>query len=260
MITALLSPASALTSVLGGSGFAAIDRRTGREWVEHELSKQEYSENDLTPLEQIGRWISDLWDSLLGAALRSNSPWLLLLVVLALAVIIALVIWRVRRVGLRRTGVPLSAFDPVVSLPEPGPWRERAARAAAQGDFTSAVIDESRAIFAVLSVKQIVALQSSVTASEIAHDAEAALPDHATAVHDVAEVFNDLLFGDETDRPARDLPTVYENMCTLDRTLNALPSDRRREADAHRSAAHRPADHRHVDQRGQPDCPQEARP
>ncbi|WP_228282780.1 hypothetical protein [Brevibacterium atlanticum] len=233
MISVLPSPTSALASVLDGTGFAAVDRRTGREWVEHELSKSEYSANDLTPLEQIGRWLSNLWESLVGAALRANSPWLLILVVLALAGIIALIVWRVRRVGLRRTGVPLSAFDPVVSLPEPGPWRERAARAAAAGDFRTAVLDESRAIFAVLSVKQIVSLESSATANEIAQDAEAELPDHA-AVHNVAEVFNDLLYGDETGlsaRPDRDLPTVYTDLCGLDHTLSALPAHRRSQGD-----------------------------
>jgi len=171
----------------------AVDRDTGREWVENELSKQEYSAADLTPLEQIGRWISSLWDSLVNAALRSNSPWLLLLVALALAAIIALVVWRVRRAGLRRTGLPLSAFDPVVSQPEPGPWREAAARAAQAGNYRAAVIDASRAIFAVLSVKRIISLESSATASELAREAESALPDHAAAVHSVAEVFNDLL-------------------------------------------------------------------
>lgn len=225
----------------------SIDRTTGREWIEHELSKPEYSANDLTPLEQIGRWLSHLWESLLGAALRANSPWLLLLVVLALAGIVALIVWRIRRVGLRRTGVPLSAFDPVVSLPEPGPWRERAARAAAAGDFRSAVIDESRAIFAVLSVKAIVSLETSATASEIAHDAEAALPDQAGAVHNVAEVFNDLLYGEETPygeengsstrsvRSDRNLPTVYAELCGLDRTLSALPAHHRQQGEEARA-------------------------
>src|SRR5699024_2241497 len=89
----------------------AIDRDNGREWVENELAKQEYSAADLTPLEQIGRWISSLWDSLVNAAVRSSSPWLLLLVAHALAAIIALVVWRVRRAGPRRTAPPLSALD-----------------------------------------------------------------------------------------------------------------------------------------------------
>jgi hypothetical protein len=139
------------------------------------LSPASAASGILTPLEQIGRWISDLWDSLIRSALGANSPWLLVLVMLVLAAIIALIVWRVRRVGLRRTGVPLSAFDPVVSLPEPGPWRESAARAARAGNYKAAVIDQSRAIFAVLSVKQIVSLESSATATEIARDAEAAL-------------------------------------------------------------------------------------
>src|SRR5699024_2926629 len=178
---------------------------------------------DLTPLEQIGRWISSLWDSLVNAALRSNSPWLLLLVALALAAIIALVVWRVRRAGLRRTGLPLSAFDPGVSPPEPGPWRG----AAQAGNYRAAVIDASRAIFAVLSVKRIISLESSATASELAREAESALPDHAAAVHSVAEVFNDLLYGDRLggrERPDRDLPAIYARLCEMDRTLSSLPA------------------------------------
>lgn len=214
---------------------ASIDRRTGREWVEHELSKQEYAANDLTPLEQIGQWLSSLWDSLVSAALGANSPWLLLLVVLAVIAIIALIIWRIRRAGFRRTGLPLSAFDPVVSLPEPGPWRDSAARAARAGDFETAVIDESRAIFAVLSIKQIVSLESSATASEIAHSAEAALPDHGPAVHGVAEIFNDLRYGEEAAQKAsadRGLDAIYADLCALDRTLSALPVRHRQEAPA----------------------------
>src|SRR5699024_10682835 len=98
----------------------AIDRDTGREWVENELSKQEISAADLTPLEQIGRISSSIEESLGNADIRSNSPWLLLLVTLAQSAIIALVVSRVRRAGPRRTGLQLSAFDPVVSQPEPG--------------------------------------------------------------------------------------------------------------------------------------------
>lgn len=231
MIPGSLSLASTQST---GPGSMAIDRDTGREWVENELSKQEYSATDLTPLEQIGRWISSVWDSLVNAALRSNSPWLLLVVALALAAIIALIVWRIRRTGLRRTGLPLSAFDPVVSLPEPGPWRESAARAAQAGNHRAAVIDASRAIFAVLSVKRIISLESSATASELARDAESALPDHAAAVHSVAEVFNDLLYGDRRGgrgRADQDLPEIYARLCELDRTLSSLPV-REQEANA----------------------------
>lgn len=214
---------------------ASIDRDTGREWVEHELTKSEYAANDLTPLEQIGQWLSSLWDSLVRTALGANSPWLLVFVVLGLAAIIALIVWRVRRAGFRRVGVPLSAFDPVVAQPEPGPWRESAARAANAGDFEAAVIDQSRTIFAVLSVKQIVSLESSATASEIARSTEATLPEHGPAVHGVAEVFNDLRYGEEAVRKARAnrLDEVYAELCALDRTLSAMPVRYRQSADRH---------------------------
>lgn len=252
-----LSHLGAALSALSTGG-AVIDRDTGREWVERELSKSEYSENDLTPLEQIGRWLEGVWESLLGAALRGNSPWLLLLVVIIVAGIIALIVWRVRRVGLRRTRVPLAAFDPVVAVPEPEPWRRSAAAAAAAGDFRTAVVDQARAIFALLSLKQIVSLDSSSTASELARTAGADLPEHAAELRWVAEVFNELLFGEASDdagsgsdavsgdeattqhRPDPASNTSYSRLLDLDRSLSTLPAAHRHADDPnsrHREAS-----------------------
>lgn len=237
----LATTAGANRSGMAAAESAVIDRKMGRDWVERELSKDQYSVNDLTPLEQIGRWLSDFWDSIVAGALRANSPWLLLLVVVALAGIIALIVWRVRRTGFTRVGLPLSAFDPVVALPEPGPWRAKAARAAASGDMRNAVIDQSRTVFAVLALKHIVALDSSSTASELATTAAAELPEHATHLHRVAEVFNNLLFGqtigesagddpspaEGVDLRSADLGTVYAEFLSLDNALRALPDHRR---------------------------------
>ncbi|MGO2861455.1 MAG: hypothetical protein ACTIC1_09880 [Brevibacterium sp.] len=252
-----LSHLGAALSALPAQG-AVIDRDTGREWVERELSKSEYSENDLTPLEQIGRWLEGVWESLLGAALRGNSPWLLLLVVIVVAGIIALIVWRVRRVGLRRTRVPLAAFDPVVAVPEPEPWRRSAAAAAAAGDFRTAVVDQARAIFALLSLKQIVSLDSSSTASELVRTAGADLPEHAPELRWAAEVFNELLFGEASDdadsesdsvsgdeattqhRPDPASNTSYSRLLDLDRSLSALPAAHRHADDPnsrHREAS-----------------------
>lgn len=242
MILPTLDHLGAALSAMPTQG-AVIDRDTGREWVERELSKSEYSENDLTPLEQIGRWLEGVWESLLGAALRGNSPWLLLLVVIAAAGIIALIVWRVRRVGLRRTRVPLAAFDPVVAVPEPDPWRRSAATAAAAGDFRTAVIDQARAIFALLSLRQIVSLDSSSTASELARTAGADLPEHARELQWVADSFNELLFGEETDDAASAGTTTpqhrltpatsasYSRLLDLDRVLSAVPAARRHAED-----------------------------
>src|SRR5699024_6799193 len=136
--------------------------------------------------------------------------------------------------GLRRTGPPLSAFDPGVSQPAPRPWRESAARAAPAGNYRAAVLDASRALFAAPAVTRAIPVESSATASELAREAESALPDHAAAVHSVAEVFNDLLYGDRLggrERPDRDLPEIYASLCQTDRTLSSLPA-RRQEASA----------------------------
>lgn len=202
---------------------STIDRKTGRDWVEHELSKKEYSDTDLTPLEQIGQWLSNVWDSLVSGALSNNSPWMILIVIVALAAIVGLIIWRVRRVGLRRTSLPLSAFDPVVASPEPGPWRDSARAAAQRGDMRTAVIDSARAIFAVLSQKHIVTLDSASTASELSRTAGGEVPEHRRQLAHVAGVFNDLLFGENPDgtSPAS-LPATYHELLALDESLSAL--------------------------------------
>lgn len=229
-------------SMLSTLSLAVVDRGTGREWVDKELSKDEYSATDLTPLEQLGEWMGRVWDAIVSGALRGNSPWLILLVVIAVAAIVALIIWRVRRVGLNRTRVPLSAFDPVVTTPEPGPWRESARAAAERGDLRSAVIDQSRAIFAVLSGKHIVALDSASTATELSGTAGRELPEHARSLNRVAEAFNDLLYGHEAGDAERaagtgggmgtavaradepDLHTTYAEFLALDEQLSRLPS------------------------------------
>lgn len=203
----------------------AVDRDTGRQWLERELSRAEYSANDLTLLERIGRWIDETMTGLLSAALSGNSPWLLLLVVLAVAAIIALIVWRVRVLGLRRAHVPLAAFDAVVASPEPGPWRESAEAAAAAGDHRRALVDRSRAIFAVLGARRIVDLESASTATEIAVHAAAVLPSRARQLNEVATVFNDLVFGrgSARDRTPEELRGLYAEFSAFDAELTHLP-------------------------------------
>lgn len=220
-----MSPAAILAA-------APVDRGTGRRWLEEELRRDEYSANDLTPLERLGRWVDDVLTGLLSAALGGNSPWLLLLVVLALAAIIALIVWRVRRLGLRRAQVPVSAFDAVVAAPQPEPWRRSAQAAAARGDLRTAVADQARAIFAVLALRGLVDLDDAATASELARTAGAAVPAHAQDLHRVADVFNDLVFGEEsapkrTDDELRALLTAFVD---LDAELSRLPAGARTEA------------------------------
>lgn len=203
-----------------------IDRDTGREWLNRELSRSEYAENDLTPLEQLGRWLGDAWAALLSAALGGNSPWLLLLVVAAVAVLIGLIVWRVRRLGLRRARMPLAAFDAVVTTPRPEPWRESARAAHERGDHRTAVIDEARAIFAVLGLKHVIDLEAAQTANEITRVAGTALSAHATALRRVSRVFDDLMFGPDDELGPIDLAGVYAEFLALDAELDALPAHR----------------------------------
>lgn len=208
-----------------------VDRGTGRAWVDRELSKAEYSANDLTPLEQLGRWFDSVLTGILSAAMRGNTPWLLLLVLLAVIAVAALIVWRVRRLGLRRARLPLADFDAVVALPHPQPWRESARAAAERGDLRTAVIDQSRAVFAVLAQARVIDLGAAATAAEIARTAGREVPAHAADLTRVAEVFNDLVFGrgSAPDRSEEALRGLYTDFLRLDEELASLPTRERAE-------------------------------
>ncbi|QPS32394.1 DUF4129 domain-containing protein [Brevibacterium casei] len=205
---------------------APVDRDTGRRWLEEELRRDEYSATDLTPLERLGRWVDDVLSGLVSAAFSGNSPWLLLLVVLALAAIVVLIVWRVRRLGLRRVQVPVSAFDAVVAAPQPQPWRQSAQAAADRGDLRTAVADQARAIFAVLALRGVVDLDDAATSSELARTAGRAVPSRAEDLDRVAEVFNDLVFGEESapQRSDDELRALFAQFVSLDADLSRLPA------------------------------------
>lgn len=194
-----------------------IDRDTGRRLIEHELSRSEYAENDLTPLEQLGRWIEDTINSLISGALDARSAWWLLAVALVIAAIVVLIVWRVRRAGLRRAGVALPAFDPVLAVPDPQQWRASAAAAAVAGDYHRAVLDQARAIFALLCVRGLVGLDSATTASELAAAAGAGLPDERSRLTRVAAAFDAAAYGDPS--PTDDSAGVYAELLDHDAAL-----------------------------------------
>lgn len=196
-----------------------VDRDTGRRLIEEELSKQEYSASDLTPLERIGQWLNDLLGSIINGALAANSPWLIILVVVAVAALIALIVWRVRRAGLKRTRIPTPQMPAFIVTDDPVRWRTLAGEAAAHGDLRGAVTNQARAIFAVLAEAGYVPADSALTAHEIGELATTNLPTESARLRLVSRTFEDLTFGRVPD-PG---PEIYREFLAIDEHLSHLP-------------------------------------
>lgn len=184
-----------------------IDRGTGRDWAERELSDPAYRDADVTPLARLGRAIRDFLERLWAPFDGLSSPWLVLLVVLALGLLVFLVVRRLRRGaggGLDRelfTAAPLSAPA------DPHALRRSAETHASAGRFGAAVQDRFRAIMADLDAHGRIDVRTASTAHELAADAGLAVPEAAPGLSSAAAVFDEVTFAD--------VPGTAETYATL---------------------------------------------
>lgn len=188
----------------GGNVAAAVilaaaitpNRSEGREWAVRELSSDpQYRESDLTFFERLWQGIRDFFTAVLRPVTEANSPWLLIVIGVVIAVLIALIVWRIRR----GSG---SALDPLMFATadfdqgmDPQVLRVRAQQAASAGDFTLAVQDQVRAIMAQLARDHVIAITASSTARELAAHAAARRPAFADRLHDASALFDAVAFG-----------------------------------------------------------------
>ena len=164
------------------------------------------------------RFVDQLLDLLFANQLgRGNgggiSPGFVIVVVTLLAVL-ALLIWRVGLPRwLARREEPVLGLD---ATRAPADYRSQAEAYAASGDWTPATRDRFRAMVRELEVRTILDVRPARTATEAAHAASRALPDHTEALRDGAELFNAVVYGDRVaDRAA------YTAMTSLDETVTA---------------------------------------
>ncbi|MCT1658038.1 DUF4129 domain-containing protein [Brevibacterium luteolum] len=172
------------------------DRDEARRWVEKKLSEPEYRDADLSPLEKLGRAIDRFFGRLIDSAVALDSPWTLLIIAAVIVVIVVLVIRRVRRGT--SGGVDLAAFDLAQSAEtiNPQAFWDAAQTAAGRGDYTLAVQNGVRAIFARFVAAGLIDMTAASTASELAGAAAAACPPAAADVHAAGALFDAVTFGE----------------------------------------------------------------
>lgn len=192
-----------------------IDRETAREAAEHELAKPIYPR--LSPKQQFIDFLETLVRRLILKGAELPGGWFtisVLLIVLAGAVVAAV------RVGRRMLG------DGDGDRPLFGSAQLRAAehRATAQryadsGDWGEAIRHRLRAVARELEETGVLHPAPGRTATELARDAGAVLPDLADALLRAAETFNDVSYGELPATPEgyRIVADLDEQVCSTTR-------------------------------------------
>ncbi|RNL81532.1 DUF4129 domain-containing protein [Halostreptopolyspora alba] len=174
---------------------ATVSREEGARHARDELSERIYQDAEPGPIEWVIIRVNEAlsWmEAHLGGVLPGGWPLLGLLLGLLLALLAGLLLYTrpVRRAKRHRavlpTGAPHTAAD----------HRATADEHAAAGAYGEAVRERLRAVTRDLEERAIITPRPGRTATELATEASAALPDRREALHDAAALFNDVVYGD----------------------------------------------------------------
>jgi hypothetical protein len=171
-------------------------RDEARRWAWHELSDPVYAQHQPGWAERALLWV---WHTLERVDLPSgpgSTGGLVVLVGLVLLVVVG--VWL--RAGPLRGPAARAGRQPVLqgSVRTAAEHRAVADLAAAQGRWEDAVRERVRAVVRALEERGLIDALPGRTAQEVAHDASAALPALAAALHDAALLFDDVCYGSRT--------------------------------------------------------------
>ncbi|GAA3281939.1 DUF4129 domain-containing protein [Paenarthrobacter aurescens] len=195
------------------------DRDEARRWAIEELSNPRYP--DATPgwLEQIWRDFMDWLSSLDGGSGTGPDLAVPLLVVLALALIIAAIVFVRPRLNARRSKEAADLYGEDTSIDAEG-YRARAATAADGGNWPSAVVDQFRALVRSAEEKDIIDVRAGRTADEAAAQLGGVFGTAQVKLMAAAGIFDAVRYG---EHPAT--RTDYESVRRLDAELLELKPD-----------------------------------
>jgi hypothetical protein len=169
-------------------GGPQIGRRAAQQLARRELARSIYQPSIF---QRIINWLQRLLNGA-GGAIPGGWFGLVALAVLAVLVISGVIYW-VRPARGRRG--PSSALRPAMDF-SARDHRARAERLAADGDFSGAIVERTRAIAAELEERGIVPARPGRTADELATEAGRELPDQAHGLRRAMHLFDDVLYGD----------------------------------------------------------------
>lgn len=189
-------------------------------WAAEELAGPPYRDARPGWLEEAWRQFVDWLRSLDGSAGAGGSNIVPLLLVTALILIaVAVIAVRPRRNARRRD--ERDVFD-AEALLSPAAHRQRAAAAAARGDWQAAVVEQFRALARAAEDRAVLEPLPGRTADEVAGQLGQAFAVHAGELDQAARTFDAVRYG-RAGAGARD----YSDLARLDAALEALKPDYR---------------------------------
>ncbi len=194
-----------------------IGREQAADEARRELAKGAYDRTASTwigrLLDTLMQWLLDLLNEVSGRAPGGKGGLVILAGVIALVVVI--VFWRagVLRTTRRAAG---SVFgdQPVLSAKQ---YRAEAERAAAAGDYATAVSARFRACAAELVERTVLDDRAGRTAHEVVDDAGAAVPALRDRLAPAATAFDEVVYGDRTATPQH-----YATVATADEAARTV--------------------------------------
>lgn len=188
-----------------------IDRDAAHDAAQRELGKPIYPRGSLT--ERFIDWLQELFYKLLSESASVPGGWFTITVLVVLVAVALVVAVRIARRTMRtnRGGDDALFGDHELTAEQ---HRAIAQRFAAQGDWAAAIRHRLRAVARQLEESAVLNPVPGRTATELARDAGAAIPDLGPEFRGAAEAFNDVTYG---ELPGTELG--YRNVADLDERL-----------------------------------------
>lgn len=204
-----------LASAVLPSPAADVDRGEAQRLAREELSRSVYAEAEPSLVERLWDLVADLLQQLTEEVVAAlPGGWWTLVPLLLLVAALAVALLAYLRPSRR-------ARDPVLLAPSAAPLtaeqhRRRAEESAERGDWATAVRERLRAINRAAEDRALLTVHPGRTATELAVELAAQLPESASALHAGARLFNEVTYG----RRAADRAD-YDEIAGLDERLRA---------------------------------------
>ncbi|WP_458109105.1 DUF4129 domain-containing protein [Arthrobacter sp. R3-55] len=213
-------PLDAATTLAAMEPPVTPDREEARRWAAEELSNPRYPDAQPGWLDQLWRdfldWLSSLEGEGLGQGPDLGIP---LMIAVALALIVAAVIVVRPRLNARRKAAGVDIYGDDASVDSEG-YRKRAATAADDGDWPSAVVDQFRALVRSAEERDIIDVRAGRTADEVANQLGQVFGSAQARLDAAARLFDAVRYG-EQGATASD----YESIRLLDTDLLDMKPD-----------------------------------
>lgn len=201
-LVAGLSAATLYAQRVAGAGVPVQpDGDQARQWAIDELAKTVYQEAKPSWVDQLLAAALDWIMSLLAGLRGVNANLGIVIIIVAAALVIGVSIWRLKPRANRSHAADKEVFDDGAAR-SAAEYRDAARRAADDGFFSQAVLEQFRAIVRSAEERTIIDVQPGGTANEVTDQLVGAFEASAPSLRDASALFNTVRYGNSLPQGA----------------------------------------------------------